>query len=128
MPAVKKNPVVAHFFGETKEIINGEVVNDTAVKGEYDGKILHVDKRDNNQIAHYDIKLKNLLSTPSGKMNLFERLNKDFGKQSSKRSSKRSSKQSSKRSSKQSSKQSSKRTSKRKHKTKTKTKTKSQPA
>jgi|688.fasta_scaffold1834592_1 hypothetical protein len=73
----------AHFFGETKEIINGKVVKDTAVNSEYDGTILHIDKRDKNKISHYDItdaNLKKLLAIPMSKRTLLERLSTDYSK------------------------------------------------
>lgn len=62
--ADKNKPVYAHFFGETREIVNGKVVKDLAIQGDYNGKKLHIDKRDNNQISHFEIKdtkLKNFL-------------------------------------------------------------------
>jgi hypothetical protein len=71
----------AFFFGEAKNIINGQVVKDTAVKTEYDGKVLHMDKRDNNTVAHYDIKnndLKKLLAKSMSGHSLSERLERDF--------------------------------------------------
>jgi len=80
MPAVK-NSVYAHFSGETREIVNGHVVKDRAVNTDYDGKILHIDKRNNNTISHYDIKdkqLKTLLLRPTSKINLLERLSRDY--------------------------------------------------
>jgi hypothetical protein len=71
----------ALFFGESKNIVNGQVVRDTAVKTEYDGKVLHMDKRDNNEISHYDIKnndLKKLLANKTSSRSLSERLERDF--------------------------------------------------
>ena len=62
--ADKNKPVYAHFFGETREIVNGKVVKEMAIQGDYNGKKLHIDKRDNNQISHFEIKdtkLKNFL-------------------------------------------------------------------
>lgn len=53
MKAVKINPTYARFFSESKEIINGRVVKDITVNSEYDGKNLHVDKRDNNKVSHF---------------------------------------------------------------------------
>ena len=38
-----KTPVYAHYFGETREIVNGRVVKDTSVNTTYDGKNLHID-------------------------------------------------------------------------------------
>ena len=70
-------PAYAHFYGQTKEIINGEVVEDTAVN--YDGNTLHI--LANNHLTHYDIKadkLKTLLATPSSRMNLLDRLKQDY--------------------------------------------------
>ena len=42
----------AYFLGKTKQIINGQVMQDSAIKSEYNGKILHIDERDNNKIKH----------------------------------------------------------------------------
>jgi hypothetical protein len=60
-----KSPVYAHYFGETREIVNGHVVKDTTVNTTYDGKNIHVD-------------LKTLMARPTSKMNLFERLNRAY--------------------------------------------------
>ena len=91
MPAGKnKQPVYARFFGETKQIVNGQVVQDSAVNTEYNGEKLHIDKMDNGHIAHYDIKdkqLKKLLLRPKSNVNLFERLSQDYGTKRTKRSS-----------------------------------------
>ena len=54
-------PIIhAYSFGETKQIVNGQVVQDQAVKSEYNGKLLHVDERDNNNFTHYILKGKEL--------------------------------------------------------------------
>lgn len=91
MPAGKnKQPVYSRFFGETKQIVNGQVVQDSAINSEYNGKKLHIDKMDNGQISHYDIKdkqLKKLLLSPRSNVNLLDRLSKDYGKKRRKRSS-----------------------------------------
>jgi len=75
-------PVKAYFLGETKQIVNGQVIQDSAIKSEYNGKILHIDERDNNKIKHYTIKnkkiLKKLLANPVNNLGLFERLSHDF--------------------------------------------------
>ena len=75
-------PAKAYFFGETKQIVNGQVIQDSAIKSEYNGKILHIDERDNNKIKHYSIKnkkiLKKLLANPINNLGLFERLSNDF--------------------------------------------------
>ena len=60
-----KTPVYAHYFGETREIVNGHVVKDTTVNTTYDGKKIHVD-------------LKTLMSRPTSKINLLERLNRAY--------------------------------------------------
>jgi hypothetical protein len=65
-----KTPVYAHYFGETREIVNGHVVKDTSVNTTYDGKNLHIDIKDNH--------LKTLLSRPTSKINLLERLNRVY--------------------------------------------------
>jgi hypothetical protein len=76
-------PLYAHFFGEAKQIVNGQVVQDKAINSDYNGKLLHVDKVDNGKVAHFNIKdkeLKKLLLTPRSKVNLLERLSGDYGK------------------------------------------------
>jgi hypothetical protein len=60
-----KTPVYAHYFGETREIVNGHLVKDTTVNTTYDGKKIHVD-------------LKTLMSRPTSKINLLERLNRAY--------------------------------------------------
>ena len=65
-----KTPVYAHYFGETREIVNGRVVKDTTVNTTYDGKNLQVDIKDNQ--------LKTLLSRPTSKINLLERLKRAY--------------------------------------------------
>ena len=87
-----KNPIQANFFGETKEIMNGQVVNDIAVNATYDGKVLHVDKRENAQTSHYDINatnIKKLLATPTSNTNLFKRLKQDYRQTLKKRTQKK---------------------------------------
>ena len=80
--SVINRPIYAEFSGERKEIINGKVVNDTSVHTKYDGKKLHIDKRNKNHFTHYTVKnddtIKKLLNTPSSKMNLINRLTMDF--------------------------------------------------
>ena len=75
-------PAKAYFLGETKQIVNGQVIQDSAIKSEYNGKILHIDEQDNNKIKHYTIKnkkiLKKLLANPVNNLGLFERLSHDF--------------------------------------------------
>ena len=72
----------AYFLGETKQIINGQVMQDSAIKSEYNGKTLHVDERHNNQMKHYTIKnkkiLNKILENPISNIGLFERLSNDF--------------------------------------------------
>jgi hypothetical protein len=71
----------ALFFEEAKRVVNGQVVQDRAVKTEYDGKVLHVDRRDQNQAEHFDIKdkqLKKLLAQPTSLVGLSRRLKRDF--------------------------------------------------
>jgi hypothetical protein len=127
MPAGKnKQPVYARFFGETKQIVNGQVVQDSAVNTEYNGEKLHIDKMDNGQIQHYDIKdkqLKKLLLRPKSKVNLFERLSQDYGRKG--RRTKRSRRTKRKRSSTTKRKRSSKTKRKRSSMTKSKTKRRS---
>jgi len=88
MPAKAQDSPVPHphmkayFLGETKQIINGQVMQDSAIKSEYNGKTLHVDERDNNQMKHYTIKnkkiLNKILENPISNLGLFERLSNDF--------------------------------------------------
>ena len=87
----------AYFFGENKQIVNGRVVADQAIKSEYDGNRLHIDKLDNNKLSHAIIKDKELgkiLTSPTSEIDLFKRLNQDFnkGKGKSKNKRKRTSK------------------------------------
>ena len=74
-----------YSMGETKKIVNGQVVQDILVKSEYDGKTLHTDKMDNNKLIHFtlnDKDLKNMLKNNTSKLGLLERLNEDYiGKQ-----------------------------------------------
>jgi len=75
----KAKPISLHIFSENKEIINGRVVNDTAVNSEFDGNVLHVLKRENNKVSHFDIKdnnLKKLLQAPTSTIGLLERLSR----------------------------------------------------
>ena len=72
-------PIALQIMEMNKEIRNGEVVKDSAVSAEYDGKIIHIDTLTNDNMAHYDIKdnhLKKLLEMPASKMDLVERLNR----------------------------------------------------
>ena len=67
-------PSYMYSFGESKKIVNGKVVQDVAVKSEYDGKTLHVDKVENNKFTHF----KKLLGKKVSKLGLLERLNKQY--------------------------------------------------
>ena len=61
-------PIALQIMEMNKEIRNGEVVKDSAVSAEYDGKIIHIDTLTNDNMAHYDIKdnhLKKLLEMPA---------------------------------------------------------------
>ena len=86
MPAKAQDSPASHmksyFLGETKQIINGQVMQDSAIKSEYNGKTLHVDERHNNQMKHYTIKnkkiLNKILENPISNLGLFERLSNDF--------------------------------------------------
>ena len=71
----------AYFYEENKEVVNGKVVKDVAIKSEYNGQQLHVDKRDNNTFEHYTVKdkiLNKLLANPVSNIGLLERLSTDF--------------------------------------------------
>ena len=88
-----KGSIYSHFSGETKEIINGKVIKDTAINTDYDGKQLHIDKRNNNVVTHYTIAndtIKKLLNTPSNNMDLIQRLTSDFTRKTRKSKSKQS--------------------------------------
>jgi len=63
-----------YSFGESKKIVNGKIVQDVAVKSEYDGKTLHVDKVENNKFTHF----KKLLGKKVSKLGLLERLSKEY--------------------------------------------------
>ena len=72
-------PIALQIMEMNKEIRNGEVVKDSAVSAEYDGKIIHIDTLTNDNMAHYAIKdnhLKKLLEMPASKIDLVERLNR----------------------------------------------------
>lgn len=82
-------PIALQIMEMNKEIRNGEVVKDSAVSAEYDGKIIHIDTLTNDNMAHYDIKdnhLKKLLEMPASKMDLVERLNRYNKRSHNKRS------------------------------------------
>ena len=79
-------PSYMYSFGESKKIVNGKVVQDVAVKSEYDGKTLHVDKVDNNKFTHF----KKLLREKVSKLGLLERLSKEYMGTSAKTKHKRS--------------------------------------
>ena len=77
---MKKTPY-AYFHGKTKETINGQVVKDTELNTEYNGKVLHIDERNNDQVKHLVIDnghLKKLLSQKASNLNLLDRLESDY--------------------------------------------------
>lgn len=79
--AKNKDRAHAYFYEENKEVVNGKVVKDVAIKSEYNGQQLHVDKRDNNTFEHYTVKdkiLNKLLANPVSNIGLLERLSTDF--------------------------------------------------
>jgi len=70
-----------YTHGETKEIVNGHVVKDQEINSEYNGKILHIDERNNNKFNHFTIDnkhLRQLLSKTTNNINLIDRLKTDF--------------------------------------------------
>ena len=69
--AKNKDRAHAYFYEENKEIVNGKVVKDAAIKSEYNGQLLHVDKRVNNTFEHY-------IAKPVSNTGLLERLSTDF--------------------------------------------------
>ena len=77
----KKQHSHAYFYEENKQLVNGKVVKDSAIKSEYNGQQLHVDKRDKNTFEHYTVKdkiLNKLLANPVSNIGLLERLSTDF--------------------------------------------------
>jgi hypothetical protein len=81
MPKPQQPIIHSYSFGEAKEIVNGQVVHDTSVKSEYNGKTLHVDKNENGKFMHYELKgkeLKHLLKKKTDDLGLFERLKADY--------------------------------------------------
>ena len=79
--AKNKDRAHAYFYEENKQVVNGKVVKDAAIKSEYNGQVLHVDKRDNNTFEHYTIKdkiLNKLVANPISNIGLLERLSTDF--------------------------------------------------
>jgi hypothetical protein len=73
----------SYSYAETKEIVNGKIVKDTAIKTEYDGKKLHIDKFENGKKYHAlinDNELKKILAKPTNKMDLLKRLKKLYTK------------------------------------------------
>ena len=81
MTRIKKPQAHAYFYEETKQLVNGEVVKDSAIKSEYNGEVIHVDKRDNDKLKHYiikDKKINKLLTNPISNLGLLERLSTDF--------------------------------------------------
>jgi hypothetical protein len=79
MPA--NMPAYMSSFSEAKKIINGQLIQDIAVKTEYNGKTLHVDKMDNNTFSHnviQDKDLAKLMKKSANKRGLWEQLTKDY--------------------------------------------------
>ena len=71
------------FHGEAKRSVNGKVVEDSMINSEYNGKKLHIDERKNNEFKHAVIDnkdIKNLLYRKTSKINLFDRLMRDYDK------------------------------------------------
>ena len=69
------------FFGETKHVINGEVVQDEKITSVDDGKKMQLRKCDNDRCNNYQIKdttLKRLLSKNISSSELMDRLNKNY--------------------------------------------------
>jgi hypothetical protein len=70
-----------YSFSEAKKIINGQLVQDIAVKTEYNGKTLHVDKMNNNTFSHniiQDKDLAKLMQKTTNKRGLWEQLTMDY--------------------------------------------------
>jgi hypothetical protein len=76
------------------------VIEDKAIETEYDGSQLHMSQRDNDHISQAVIKdkeLGKLLTKPSSKINLIERLKQDLKKMRSRSKRSRSKRSRSKR-------------------------------
>ena len=73
-----------YSYGE-KNIMNGNIIQDTSVKAEYNGKNLHVDKIDNNKFMHYTLDnkaLHHLLKNNRNKIDLIDRLRTNYTRKS----------------------------------------------
>ncbi len=71
------------FHGEAKRSVNGKVVEDSIIDSEYNGKNLYIDERKNNEFKHVvinDKDIKHLLNKPMHKINLVDRLMRDYDK------------------------------------------------
>ena len=76
-------PSYLYAYNETKKMVNGNIVENKAVKSEYDGKTLHVDKIDNEKFTHnviQDKDLHKLLKKGTSKWGLLEKLSKEYTK------------------------------------------------
>ena len=87
--------IFLHSTGELRSTLNGNVINDKAFDASYDGKHMKIIGHDNNmnfskKLNNHDIM--NLISVPSHKMSLNDRLMKDFQIKSNSKKTKKSKK------------------------------------
>ena len=85
--------IFLHSTGELRSTLNGNVINDKAFDASYDGKHMKIIGHDNNmnfskKLNNHDIM--NLISVPSHKMSLNDRLMKDFQIKSNSKKTKKS--------------------------------------
>ena len=78
--------IFIHSSGETKSIINGNVLNDKSFDANYDGKNMKITGHDNDK--KFNVKMTNddimkLLSKPSSNLTLKQRLMNDYNVKSS---------------------------------------------
>jgi hypothetical protein len=83
---------LVYLHEETKRSVNGQVVEDSMINSEYNGKNLHIDERNNNEYKHYSIDnkhLKKLLNKHMSKRNLLDRLKTDYSQKNKKKTARR---------------------------------------
>src|SRR5210317_620112 len=73
--------IFIHSSGETKSIINGNVMEDKSFDANYDGKIMKITGHDKDK--NFNVKMTNddimeLLAKPSSKLTLKQRLMNDY--------------------------------------------------
>ena len=73
----------SYVHEEAKKIVNGQLVEDKMMNADYNGKILNIDERDNNEVHHYTLDnkhIKKLLGQKTSNMNLLDRIHMDYMK------------------------------------------------